>query len=188
MSKKSLILGLAAMAALPLMAEMKIGSVNFMTLVRNHPDYDRNKTLLTSTDKDYQKKLEGIKEEGEKLQEEGKKLLDQVRNPMLADKAKSDIEKQLTQIQQQLDGISLRYRNEGMRFRQELQELEGRLLKATTEDLRTKISKYAEDNEYDMILDSTITTYIKPEYDVTNEILKAMGVNPEEAKSVDEGK
>ena len=59
---------------------------------------------------------------------------------------------------------------------------------ATTEDLRTKISKYAEDNEYDVILDSTITTYIKPEYDVTNEILKAMGVNPEEAKSVDEGK
>ena len=52
----------AAMAAT---AEMKVGYVDLLLLVRNHPNYDSNKALLTSTDKDYQKKLEGIKSEGD---------------------------------------------------------------------------------------------------------------------------
>ena len=55
-------------------AEMKVGVVDMMLLIKNHPNYDSNKELLTSTDKDYKKKLDEIKSEGETLQEEGKKL------------------------------------------------------------------------------------------------------------------
>ena len=73
----------AMVAAMAASAEMKVGTVDLMLLVRNHPNYDSNKALLTSTDKDYQKKLEGVKAEGGKLQEEGKKLMEQMRNPML---------------------------------------------------------------------------------------------------------
>ena len=174
--------------ALPLVAETRIGTVNIMMLARNHPDYERNKTLLTTTDRDYQKKLDEIKAEGEKLQEEGKKLVDQMRSPMLAEKAKADLEKQIGDLQQKLMGIEQRYRTEGMRCRQDLQELEGRLLKATTEDLRARIAKFAEANDYDLIVDAAATAFCKPEMDITGEILSAMGVDPKEAKSADEGK
>lgn len=169
-------------------AEMKVGVVDMMVLIKNHPNYDSNKELLTSTDKDYKKKLDDIKSEGETLQEEGKKLAEQIRNPMLAEKAKADIEKQLLGIQQKLVGIEQRYRSEAMRCRQDLQDLEGRLLKTTTEDLRKRIAKFAEANGYDMIFDKTATPFAKAEFEVTDEMLSAMNVDPKTAKGRDEGK
>ena len=187
---KKLMFAVMVAAAMGASAEMKFGTVDMMTLVRNHPNYDSNKTLLTSTDKDYQKKLELIKADGEKLQEEGKKLAEQVRNPMLTAKAKGDIENQLMGIQKKLMGIEQRYRSEAMRCRQDLQDLEGRLLKTTTDDLRKRIAKFAEENGYDMVFDASATPFAKKSFDVTPDLLKAMGVDPATAKGKDkdEGK
>lgn len=185
---RKLVFAMAMAAAMAASAEMKIGTVNLMLLVRNHPNYDSNKALLTSTDKDYQKKIEGVKAEGDKLQEEGKKLMDQMHNPMLTAKAKADIEKQLGDIQQKLIGIEQRYRSEALRCRQDLQDLESRLLKTTTDDLRKRIAKYAEANGYDLILDLNAAAYSKPSLDITDGMLKELGVEPGDAKGRDEGK
>ena len=185
---KKLVFALTMVAAMAVSAEMKLGTVDLMLLVKNHPNYDSNKTLLTSTDKDYQKKLEKIKSEGDGIQQEGKKLMEQMRNPMLTAKAKADIEKQLGDIQQKLMGIEQRYRSEAMRCRQDLQDLETRLLKATTEDLKKRISKYAAANGYDLILDSNAAAYATSTLDVTDAMLKDLGVDPKEAKGRDEGK
>ena len=185
---KKLLFALTMAAAMSASAEMKLGTVDLMLLVKNHPNYESNKTLLMSTDKDYQKKLEGIKAEGDKVQDEGKKLMEQMRNPMLTAKAKSDVEKQLTDIQQQLMGIEQRYRSEAMRCRQDLQDLEGRLLKTTTDDLRKRIAKYASAKGYDLIIDKNATAYSVQTLDVTDEMLKELGVDPKEAKGRDEGK
>ena len=163
-------------------AELKLGTVDMMLLVKNHPNYESNKALLESTDKDYQKKLEGVKAEGDGLQAEGKKLMEQMRNPMLTAKAKADIEKQLGEIQQKLMAIEQRYRSEAMRCRQDLQDLEGRLLRTTTDDLRKRISKFANEKGYDFVLDSNAIPFSKPDYNVTDAILKAMGVDPATAK------
>jgi len=187
--KKSMVFAAAAVAlSFAAQADMKIGVVDMMVLIRNHPNYEANKELLTSTDKDYKKKLEGIKSEGEALQDEGKKLAEQVRNPMLAAKAKADLEKKLMDIQQKLIGIEQRYRSEAVRCRQDLQDLEGRLLKTTTEDIRKRIAKFAEDKGYDFVLDKTATPFVKADYDVTDEMLSAMNVDPKTAKGRDEGK
>ena len=186
---KKLIVVALAFAAGASFAEMKFGTVEMLKLVRNHPNYDSNKALLESTDKDYKKKLDNIKSEGEKLQAEGKKLVDQLRNPMLAAKAKADLEKQVTDIQQKLMAIEQRYRSEGMRCRQDLQDLEGRLLKTTTDDLRKRIEKYAVSKGYDFIFDATAVPFARKSYDVTDELLKTMGVDPANAKGKDnEGK
>ena len=185
---KKLVFSMAMAVAMAASAEMKIGTVDLMLLVRNHPNYDSNKMLLTSTDKDYQKKLEKIKSEGDSVQEEGKKLMDQMRNPMLTAKAKTDVEKQLGDIQQKLMGIEQRYRSEAMRCRQDLQDLESRLLKTTTDDLRKRIAKYAEANGYDLILDLNAAAYSKSSLNVTDGMLKELGVEPGDAKGRDEGK
>ena len=185
---KNLVFAMAVVAAMAASAEMKIGTVDLMLLVKNHPNYESNKTLLTSTDKDYQKKLEVIKSEGDKVQEDGKKLMEQMRNPMLTAKAKADVEKQLGEIQQKLIGIEQRYRSEAMRCRQDLQDLEGRLLKTTTDDLRKRLAVFAEKGGYDFIYDVNAAPYAKKGYDVTDEMLKALGVDPKDAKGRDEGK
>lgn len=182
---KNLIVVLLALTAGVSFAGEKFGTVEMLKLVRNHPNYESNKALLESTDKDYQKKLDAIKADGEKLQGEGKKLVEQLRNPMLAAKAKADLEKQVADIQQKLLGIEQRYRGEMARCRQEMQDLESRLLKTTTDDLRKRIAKYAEDKGYDFILDATAVPFSRGSYDVTNDILKNMGVDPSKAKGND---
>ena len=185
---KNLVFALTLVAAMAASAELKLGTVDMMLLVKNHPNYESNKALLESTDKDYQKKLEGVKSEGDSLQNEGKKLMEQMRNPMLTAKAKADVEKQLGEIQQKLMGIEQRYRSEAMRCRQDLQDLEGRLLKTTTDDLRKRINKYAEANGFDLIIDQTAAAYAKKSFDVTDNLLKELGVDPTNAKGRDEGK
>ena len=185
---KKIVLAAVLAAAMGASAEFKFGTVDLMVLVRNHPNYESNRTLLTSTDKDYQKKLEVIKAEGDRLQEEGKKLADQLRNPMLTAKAKTDVENQLMDIQKKLVGIEQRYRSEAMRCRQDIQDLESRLLKTTTDDLRKRIAKFAEDKAYDFILDANAAPYAKKSFDVTGDLLTAMGVDPKTAKGRDEGK
>lgn len=185
---KQLIIAAALAAALAAGAETKVGTVDLMLLVRNHPDYERNKTFLSDKDKDGQKKLDEIKKEGDELQDEGKKLAEQFRNPMLAEKAKADIERQLLDIQQRLAKIEQSYRAEAMRIRQELQEDEARMLKSTTTDLRRRIEKFAEKGGYDLILDKNAAPYSRKAFDVTDDLLKDMGVEPANAKGRDEGK
>ena len=166
-------------------ADLKLGTVNMMLLVRHHPNYESNKSLLSSTEKDYQKKIDRMKEDLEKVQEEGKKLAEQVRNPMLAAAAKAKIEKDLIDIQQRFLAGQQKLRQEAMRSQQDLQDLEGRLLKATGEDLRKRIGKFAKDAGYDLVVDASAAIYAKESYDVTPEILKAMGVDPKAAEEYD---
>ncbi len=80
-------------------ADIKIGTVDMIMLVRNHSSYEPNKKLLNDTEKDYAKKVDRMKADLEEIQEEGKSLSEQLRNPMLAPAAKAKLEKDLLDIQ-----------------------------------------------------------------------------------------
>lgn len=185
---KKLLVCAAIMVAGALNAELKFATVDMLKLMRNHPDYDRNERLLESTDKDYQKKLESIKGEGEDLQGEGRKLVDQMRNPMLNEKAKEDLAKKVSEIQQKLVGIEQRYRAESLRCHQDLQDLRQRLMKTTADDLKEHVKKFSEKNGYDVIIDSNATAFARGSLDVTDAVLSDMGIDPAKAKGTNEGK
>ena len=175
---KKLILFAALAAATTVFADLKIGTVDMMSLVRNHSSYEPNKKLLAETEKDYTKKLDAMKGELDEIQEEGKSMTEQLRNPLLSQSAKTKLEKDLLDVQNKFIAAQQRIRSEMMRSQQDLQDLEGRLLKATTEDLREKIDTFAKKNKYDLIIDVTAALFAKAELDVTPAILKAMGVDP----------
>ena len=61
---KKIILGLAIAATMCAAAELKVGTVNMLDLVRLHPNHESNKALVKSTDADYKSKLEKMQEEG----------------------------------------------------------------------------------------------------------------------------
>ncbi len=184
---------LAAMAAASVaFADMKIGTVDMIMLVRNHSSYEPNKKLLNDTEKDYAKKVDRMKADLDDVQEEGKKLSEQLRNPMLAPAAKAKLEKELLDVQNKFLSGQQAIRSEMARSQQDLQGLETRLLKATTEDLHRRIDAFAEKEGYDLVVDVAAAPFAKKSLDVTPEILKAMGVDPATAKgakdSSDEGK
>lgn len=176
---KKLILFTALAAATTVFADLKIGTVDMMSLVRNHSSYEPNKKLLTETEKDYTKKLDAMKAELDEIQEEGKNMTEQLRNPLLSQGSKTKLEKDLMDIQNKFIAAQQRIRAEMLRSQQDLQDLEGRLLKATTEDLREKINAFAAANKYDLIVDITAAPFASEKLDVTPAILKSMGVDPE---------
>jgi Skp family chaperone for outer membrane proteins len=107
---------------------------------------------------------------------------------MLAAKAKADIEKKIVDVQNRFISAQQKLRAEAMRSQQDLGDLEARLLKAQTADIRKRVKEFAEAKRFDIVLDSQATVFAKKSFDVTDEILKAMGVDPAKAKNVNESK
>lgn len=178
---KKLIIGMVVMAAMVVQAEVKLGVADTRTLLRNHKAYDMNKELVAETEKKCEKRCEVVKNEIEKLQEQGKKLADEYRNPMLAPAAKAKIESELSEIQKKYMELSQQLRGEMMRGQQEVSDLEQLLLKKQGDDLRKVIAEYAKANGYTFIFDAQAALYAEEGTDVTDGILRAMGVDPEKA-------
>ena len=181
-----------ALSLIPLLAfggDLKVGTVDMLALVRNHPRYESDRKLLTSTEKDYAKDLDKIKSEIESIQEEGRKLAEQAQNPMLAQSAKQKLEKDLGDVQNRFMAAQQRLRTAAMSSQEALRKMEGQMLKATSESLNEKIAAYAEKNGYDLIIDKSAAPFAKPGLDVTDGVLEEMGIDPKTAKKgSDEGK
>ena len=187
---KQLILALTLAAAAAASGDVKIGTVDMMTLVKSHPSYESNKTTLQSTEKDYQDVVDGYKAEIEKIQTEGRKLAEDLKNPMLAATAKTKIEADLMKIQERYVAKQQQLQKTAMQNQQKLSELEATLLKAQAKDIKERIAQFAEKNGYDMVLDASAALYAKESFDVTDGVLKLMGVDPKpaRAKEQNEGK
>ncbi len=179
---KKLLVGVCVAAVSAMSFGFKVGTVDMIVLVKNHPAYETNKTLLLNTEKDFSKKLEEMKKELASIQEEGKKHADTIRNPMSSQKAKADAEMAFGEIQNRYMQQQQKIRSEMMRSQQELSQLEAGLLKAQTDDLKKRISSFAEKNGYDLVIDSTATLYSKGSFNVTDSVLKEMGVDPTKVK------
>lgn len=188
---KKILMGIALAAAVCASADMKIGTVNMVDLVRLHPNHESNKALVKSTDKDYKAKLDRQQESAKAIADEGKKVQADLMNPMLSASAKTAAQKKLEDVQRRFLAAQQELRSAAQHYQGELTDLETRLLKIETEDIRAKINAYAKANGYDIIADSTMLAFSRESIDVTDEILKAMNVDPakrKEKKSVADAK
>ena len=172
----------AIVAALTVAAELKIGTVNMVDLVRLHPNHESNRALVKTTDSEYKAKLDAKQDELKEIADEGKKSQSDLQNPMLSTQARAAAQKKLEGIQKRFLEGQQEMRQMATRFQNDLGELESRLIKLETDDIRAKISAYAKENDYDLIADSTILAFAKESFDVTDEILKSMGVDPAKRK------
>ena len=189
---KKVMMMAAVAAAFAATAAMKIGTVNMVDLVRLHPSHESNRTLVKTTDKDYKTKLDAKQDELKEIADEGKKLQSDLQNPMLSASARAEAQKKMEGVQQRFLANQQEMRQMAARYQSDLSELESRLLKIETEEIRAKINAYAKKNGYDIIADSSMLAFSKDSLDVTDDVLKALGVDPakrkEKAKKADEGK
>ena len=179
---KKIMMMAAVVAALTVAAELKIGTVNMVDLVRLHPNHESNRALVKTTDSEYKAKLDAKQDELKEIADEGKKSQSDLQNPMLSTQARAAAQKKLEGIQKRFLEGQQEMRQMATRFQNDLGELESRLIKLETDDIRAKISAYAKENDYDLIADSTILAFAKESFDVTDEILKSMGVDPAKRK------
>ena len=179
---KKIVVLAATVAALTVAAEMKVGTVNMVDLVRLHPQHESNRTLVKTTDTDYKAKLDAKQDELKEIADEGKKAQGDLQNPMLSAQARAAAQKKLEGIQKRFLEGQQEMRQMATRFQGDLSDLESRLIKMETDDIRAKISAYAKEKGYDFIADSTMLAFAKESYDVTDAFLKSMGVDPAKRK------
>ena len=179
--KKAMIVGLCMAAALVASAEMKVGTVNLETLIKNHPNHESNRTLVKSTADDYRKKMEARQEQAKALMEEGKKIQSDYQNPMLSAAAKTDLQKKMDGLQRKLYALQQEMRADDQHYQEELADLQQRLFKIEKKDVEAKITEFAQEQGYDLVVDVAACGFSKPDLDVTEAILKKMGV--EKAKA-----
>ena len=185
---KKLAIALACVTGLAALADMKIATVNMVDLVKLHPSYETNKALLKSTDKDYKAKLDKRQDEIKAIADEGKKAQEDLSNPMLSASAKASAQKKLEGVQRRYIAARQDMETEVRRYQSELSDLESRLMKLQTEEIRAKITAYAKEKGYDMIIDSTMLAFSKESLEVTDDILRAMNVDPAKRKTLKEEK
>ena len=185
---KRIAIALACVTGLTALADMKIATVNMVDLVKLHPSYESNKALLKSTDKDYKAKLDKRQDEIKAIADEGKKAQEDLSNPMLSASAKASAQKKLEGVQRRYIAARQDMEAEVRRYQSELADLETRLMKLQTEEIRAKITAYAKEKGYDLIIDSTMLAFSKESLEVTDDILRAMNVDPAKRKTLKEEK
>ena len=159
-------------------AEMKLGVVNLEVLIKNHPSHASNKTLVKSTADDYRKKMEVHQEQMKSLMEEGTKVQSDSRNPMLSASAKADLQKKMEGIQRKAYAAQQEMKADDQRFQEELADLQQRLFRIEKKDVEAKIGEFARSEGYDLVVDIAACGFAKPELEVTDAVLKRMGVDP----------
>lgn len=181
---KKILTALTLATALAAAAEMKVGTVNMVDLVKLHPSYESNRNLLKSTDQDYKDKLDRQQDDLKKIADEGKKAQEDLQNPMLSAGAKASAQKKLEEVQRRYMAARQEMESAVRHYQNELQDLEQRLMKLQTDELRAKITAYAKENGYDMIVDGTMLAFAKESLDVTDDILRLMKVDPAKRKTL----
>jgi len=183
---KNVTIALALIASFTTFADMKVGTVNMVHLIELHPTHESNKALVKSTSDDYKSKLEAKQDALKSMAEEAKKTYDDMQNPMLSATAKAEAQKKLEALQQKGNAARQELLRADQHYREEMTDLETRLLRLETSDIRAKISAYAKEKGFDLILDATMAAYAKDSLDVTDDILKAMKVDPAKRKTLKE--
>ena len=178
---KKILFTVAFLVSGALFAQGKLAVVDMMVLLRNHSNYDTNKDLLLSTEKNCNKRVENFKKELLRVQEEGKKLAQEYRNPMLSATAKQKIEDNMTRVQQEYMDVQQRLRTEMLNAQREIQDLEALLLKKQTEDIRAKIATLAGNEGVELVMDRNAVLFNAKGIDLTDKVLTSMGVDPAKA-------
>ena len=173
---KRIIACACVVAAAVAMADMKLGTVNLETLIKNHPNHESNRTLVKSTADDYRNKMEARQEQAKALVEEGKKIQSDYQNPMLSATAKTELQKKMDGLQRKLYALQQEMRAEDQHYQEELADLQQRLFKIEKKDVEAKIAEFAKEQAYDLIVDVAACGFSKPDLDVTEDVLKKIGV------------
>lgn len=153
-------------------------TVSMVDLVRFHPSRERDRKLMKDTEKEYQAKIDKQRDRFEELRTAYERAVREARNPALAEKARQDAEAAALKQRDTLTEADRELREVIRKYQDELQNLDTRLLRQVTREIREKIGAYAKEKGYKTILDSTTIPYADPSLDVTDDILKLLGVDP----------
>ena len=181
---KRTVIALSIAMSIAAFADLKICTVNMIHLVELHPTHESNRALVKSSNDDFKSKLDEKQDALKAMIDDARKTYDDMQNPMLSASAKADAQKKLDAMQQKVNAARQDLIRSEQNYRETMNDLETRLLKMETSDIRAKISAYAKEKKFDLIIDSTMAAYANDALDVTDDILRAVKVDPAKRKAL----
>ena len=181
---KRTVIALSIAMSIAAFADLKICTVNMIHLVELHPTHESNRALVKSSNEDYKAKLDAKQDALKALLDDARKIYDDTQNPMLSVSAKAEAQKKLDGMQQKVNAARQELLRSEQNYRETMNDLETRLLKMETSDIRAKISAYAKEKGLDLVIDSTMAAYANDALDMTDDILRAMNVDPAKRKTL----
>jgi len=166
------------MSALVGVAEEKTVVVNMIDLIRFHPNRERDRKLMVDMEKEYQGKLDKRRERFEQLRDDFERTAKETRNPALSDKARAEAENKALKQRDVVAEAERDLRQEAQKLQRELGDQDTRLLRQVTNEIRETITKYAKDTKVSIVMDASTLAYYDTKLDVTDEVLKRMGIDP----------
>lgn len=189
--KKMILVAAALLFATSAVYAQKTVVVNMVDLVRFHPSRERDRKLMRDTEKEYQAQIDKKRDQFEELRSQYEKLIKEARSPALNDSARQEAENKAMKTRDSLAEADRDLRQEMQKLQRSLSELDNRLLRQVTGEIREVVTAYAQEEKVDLVVDSTTLAYSNPSLEVTDEILKRMGVDPKkrhEAKAAAKAK
>jgi Skp family chaperone for outer membrane proteins len=174
------------MSALVGFAEEKTVVVNMIDLIRFHPNRERDRKLMVDMEKEYQGKLDKRRERFEQLREDFERIAKETRNPVLSDKARTEAENKALKQRDVVAEAERDLRQEAQKLQRELGDQDTRLLRQVTNEIRETITKYAKDTKISIVMDASTLAYFDSKLDVTDDVLKRMGIDPKVRKEAKE--
>jgi len=156
----------------------KLGVVDMEDLIRLHPNTAADKKLLETTVKEFEAERDKLRARIKELNESFEKAAKEFDNPALNEKAKAKAKEDAMRRRDVLVEADRDMQDTVRKRQRELNDQEMRMLKRTTDELRQIIGKYAKDKKYTLVVAANTVAYYDEDIEITNEILKQMGVDP----------
>ena len=171
-----------ALATMMGVAQEKTVVVNMIDLVRHHPRREQDRQRMEDKEKEFQEKLNKSRERFEELRKDYEALVKEARNPALSERARTEAEDKATKRRVVVEDAERDLRQDLQKYQRDLAELDTELLRIVTDSIRTAVTQYAKDNKITLVMDGSTLAYFDPKLDVTDEILKKMGVDPKKVR------
>lgn len=152
--------------------------VNMVDLVRFHPNRERDRKLMRDTEEDYRDKLDKLRDRVESLQSDYEKAVKEARNPALNEAARAAAESKAIKHRDVLADADKDLRQEVQKLQRSLADLDARLLRQITGEIREVITAYAKEKGLSLVMDGSMLAYFDEKLDVTDDVLKRMGIDP----------
>lgn len=154
-------------------------TVDMVDLVRFHPNRERDRQLMQDSEKEYQDKLDAKRESFEQLKKSYEEAVGEARNPALGEKARAAAEEKALKRRENLITAERALQDDMRSYQRALQDLDSRMLRQVTGDIRKAVKAVAEIRKFKVVLDSTAIPYSDPSLDITDAVLTQMKVDPQ---------
>ena len=177
MMKHTLTASLSLLFAAAAMAQ-SIAVIDMEAVIEAHPNTPNDKQQLEMTLADYSKERDALRAELKKISDDLSKRVRDAENPMLAPAKAAEMKRAAEAAFEDFRNRQAKAESQMQQRSRDLGDLERRLIRRTSDEIRATVKAYAEKQGYDAVLLKNATLYAVPALDITDRVITLCGGTP----------